>query len=219
MNNKNSNGWRHWLKVSAAFLPLSLASFAAPAGTISVGFTTTGSDTWGGSCGASCADLTLTGTTSLSGLGAYFGPSGTPDFTFSAQLDATADWFGSSLSGAAPAGGWQLADGSGDSLYGSMSGSMTGSPGDAAGWGALDFDVAGGTGLFDDASGSGGALALFDSHGGFGDAGILFLDPPSPASVPEPGTLALFAAALAALGWTARRRRATVSARRSNIAL
>lgn len=196
------NNWRHWLRVSAATIPLSLFSMVASAGVIGVGFGTLGTDTWGGSCGASCTQLNLAGNTAISGLDGYFGPSGTPAFDFSAQLQVTPG---------NPMGGWQLLDGSGDSLYGSLTAS------NVVGLGALSFDVTGGTGLFGDvSSGSGGAFALFGPNGQFADAGVLFLNASSSsATVLEPGSLALLAAALAALAWVTRRRRSLTGAQRS----
>lgn len=210
--NKNSNNWRRRLKVSAAVLPLSLVSLAASAGIIGVGFDTTGSATWGPSCGASCTDLNLTGTTTVSGLDKYFGGSGTPDFSFSALLNVTPDVIGSSASGASP-GGWQLKDGSGDTLYGWANGWLSGTPGNQAGWALLDFGITGGTGLFANVSGSGGALGDFSANGGFSDAGLMWVNSPSDPgnSVPEPGTLSLFVIALGALAWSARRRRWAVT--------
>jgi PEP-CTERM motif len=198
----NKNDWHHWLRVSAIALPLCLVSLAASAGVIGVGFGTYGTDTWDGSCGASCTQLNLAGDTSLSGLSGYFGPSGIPAFSFSAQLQ---------VAPGAPTGGWQLLDGSGDGLYGSLTAS------NIAGLGSLSFDITGGTGLFGGvSSGSGGALALFGPNGQFADAGVLFLDAsPSQPNVPEPSALALFAAALSALAWGLRRRRPVASAQRS----
>lgn len=214
MKKKNSNNWRHWLKVSAAALPLSVASVAASAGIIGVGFETTGSATWGPSCGTSCTDLSLTGTTSVSGLDHYFGASGTPDFTFSALLNVTPGWAGSSAVGESPTGGWWLQDASGDSLYGWVDGWLSGTPGDLAGVGLFDFGVTGGTGLFGGTSGSGGALAGFYSDGDFGDAGVLLVYADPTTTVPEPSALVLFAFGLAALGWSVRRRRPALTTRR-----
>lgn len=212
--NKNMNNWRRCLKVSIAVIPLSLASVAASAGIIGVGFTTIGSGTSAGSCGASCTSLELTGTTNLSGLNGYFGSSGTPEFTFSAQLAVTPDGFGSLATGVAPSGGWQLWDTAGDRLYGSVTGLLTGSPSDPAGLLALDFDITGGSGLFDNVSGFGSAIGGLSSSDAFGEAGLMLMTSPAAAnSVPEPGTLALFAAALAGLAWTARRRRFALDAR------
>ena len=214
------NDWRRWLGISAVFLALCLPSAAASAGIIGVGFAVTGADTWGGRCGAACIYLDLSWTTRLCGLDRHFVASAPPAFTFSARLQATPAWLGSSLVGTAPGGGWQLEDGSGDSLYGSLSGWLTGTPGSPAGLGGFHFDVTGGTGLFAGvSSGSGSALSLFGPGGDFGDAGVLLLDPASPrARVPEPGMLALFAAALAALSW-AGRRRVACRVRRSSAAL
>jgi hypothetical protein len=215
------NNWRRCLRISAAIVPLSLASVVASAGIIGVGFSTTGAATPAGSCGHSCSALQLTGTSSLSGLDSYFGSSGTPDFAFSALLDVTSGLLGSSAAGAPPNGGWQLQDGSGDSLYGSLTGWMSGSSSNPAGSMLLSFGVTGGTGLFGGTSGSGAGLGSISWNGSFGDAGLLLIGSPtgtgpSTASVPEPGTLALFAAALAAFGWTASRRRLTLKARRSS---
>jgi PEP-CTERM motif len=208
---------KNWLRISAVALPLAVISVAASAGMIGVGFDTTGSANWGPSCGTSCTELNLAGTTTVSGLNGYFG-SAAPNLSFSALLDVTPDSFGSSAVGTAPTGGWQLQDGSGDSLYGWVNGWLSGTPGNSAGVGLLDFGITGGTGLFGDVSGSGGALADFSWNGSFNDAGLLLLDSSSaPASnVPEPGTLALFAAALAALGWTFARRRTTFRPRRAS---
>lgn len=205
MKNMNKN-WRHWLRVSAAAIPLSLVSIAASAGVIGVGFGTYGTGTWGGSCGASCTQLNLAGNTSLSGLDGYLGSSGTPAFTFSAQLQVTPG---------TPTGGWQLLDGSGDGLYGSLTAS------NVVGLGGLSFDVTGGTGLFGDvSSGSGGALALFGPNGQFADAGVLLLNASATQpTVPEPGSLALFAAALGVLAWGTRRRRLVPGAQRSHATL
>jgi PEP-CTERM motif len=204
---KSTSDWRHWLAVSAAVLPLSLASLAATAGVVDLGFTTSGSAVWGAGCGSSCTDLSLTGTTAVSGLNSYFGASGTPAFTFSAQLNITQGWGGASATGMAPSGGWQLTDGSGDSLYGSLDGGLTGSSRSTSlAW--FYFGVTGGTGTFSNASGGvGGSLGNLSSDGFFYESGRLLVDSPAPQSAPEPGTWALFAAALAAVGWTACRRR------------
>ena len=210
--NKSSNNWSRYLKLSAAALSLSLASLAASAGIIGVGFETIGSATWGASCGVSCTDLSLAGTASVSGLDKYFGTSGTPDFTFSALLNVTSGWAGSWAVGQAPTGGWRLQDGSGDSLYGWVNGWLSGTPADLAGVGLFDYGVTGGTGLFDKTSGSGGSLAGFYSNGSFGNAGALLVDTSSvpTATVPEPPALGLFALGLAAIGWSLRRRRFTL---------
>lgn len=204
MNNKKLPNFRRWLTVSTVLVPLSLISVAASAGIMDLGFTANGSSTWGGSCGPSCTDLKLTGTTSLWGLAGHSGPAA--PFTFSALLDVTPDHFGSAATGTPPSGGWVMQDSSGDSLHGSISGWLS-SSGGAAGWGVLDFSITGGSGLFDDVSGSGGSLLGFSSNGQFSDAGLLRVNSPTaPASVPEPSGLTLFAAALAALGWAAGRR-------------
>lgn len=212
---------KNWLRISAVALPLSMISVAAWAGIIPVGFDTTGSATWGPSCGTSCTELNLAGTTTVSGLNGYFGGSAAPDFSFSALLDVTPGLVGSSAVGAAPTGGWQLQDASGDSLFGSVKGLLPGTPGDSAGVGLLGFDITGGTGLFDNISGSGGALADFSWTGSFNDAGLLLVDSSSAptSNVPEPSTLALFAAALAALGWTFGRRRTAFHPRRASATL
>lgn len=208
MKNKNSKAWRRWLKLSVAALPLSVICVAASAGIIDVGFDTAGSATWGASCGTSCTDLTLTGTTSVSGLDGYFGGSATPNFSFSALLNVTPGWIGSSAVGNAPTGGWRLQDTLGDSLYGSVDGWLSGMPGDLAGVGIFDFAVSGGTGLFGGASGSGGALSDFSWSGNFRDAGGLLVHAPSvpTTTVPEPGTLVLFGFGLAGLGWSLQKR-------------
>jgi hypothetical protein len=207
MKNKKSSDWRRWLKLSVVTLPFSLVSVAASAGIIGVGFETTGSATRGASCGPSCTELGLTGATSVSGLDSYFGASGTPDFTFSALLNVTPGWWaGSSAVGKAPTGGWRLWDGSGDSLYGSVDGWLSGTPADLAGAGLFDFGVTGGTGLLAGITGSGGALAGFSRDGDFRDAGMLLIRSDPTVSVPEPSTLALLAFGLAALGWSVRKR-------------
>ncbi|MGH8227120.1 MAG: PEP-CTERM sorting domain-containing protein [Steroidobacteraceae bacterium] len=111
------------------------------------------------------------------------------------------------VNGMQPIGGWELQDSTGDSLYGSLNGLLALSGNGATG--LVDFDVTGGAGLFDNiSSGSGRALAGFNRDG-FGDLGKLSLETSSaPSTVPEPGALLLFAAALAALGcWSAGKRR------------
>lgn len=208
---KNMKYWRRWLAISAAAFPLALISAAASADVISVGFSTTGTYNFVGSCGASCVTVGLTGTTSLTGLDSYFGPSGTPDFLFTALLDATPVGPGIAAS-TPPTGGWQLQDSAGDSLFGSLNGFLAIGGGGAAG--PLEFDVTGGTGLFDNISkGSGSSWAGADTNG-FADEGILSLDTASgPSTVPEPGALLLAAAALAALGcWSAGKRRRALTA-------
>ena len=202
----------NWLKVSAAVLPLSLASVAASAGVIGLGFDTTGSAAWGKSCGPSCTDLNLKGTTTVSGL-EYFGPSS--NFSFSALLDVTSNRLGD----LSPTGTWQLQDGSGDTIYGSVDGSLSGWAGHLSGWGTLDFSITGGTGLFDNISGSGGSMADFSANGGFSDSGLVWIGSPSspPSTVSEPGTLGLFVVALGALAWSTRRRRATLIGNRAEL--
>lgn len=209
---------KNWLRVSAVALPLSVISVAASAGIIGVGFDTTGSASWGPSCGTSCTELNLTGTTTVSGLNSYFGGSAAPNLSFSALLDVTPDSIRSSAVGTAPTGGWQLQDGSGDTVYGWVNGWLSGKPGNLAGVGLFDLGITGGTGLFANVSGSGGAFADFSWNGDFNDAGLLLVGSSSAptGSVPEPGTLALFAASLAALGWTFGRRRTALRPRRAS---
>ncbi len=200
--NKNLKNWCHWVRISAAILPLSLASLAASAGIIDVGFTTTGTGTWGPSCGMSCTDLTLSGNTVTNGLDGYFGKSGAPDFSFSGLLNV--------YGGLAPTGNWQLQDGSGDSLYGSTAGLLGGGPGGISL--LLGFDITGGTGLFQDVTGVGGwSFGGVSWNGAFGNSGVLVVDGSPSTAVTEPGALLLLVFGLAGLGWTLRRRRVTLS--------
>jgi PEP-CTERM motif len=196
----------------ALIAAIGLAPFAALAGTINFGLTTTnGSSSWGGSCGYSCSILEMNGSSTLSGLNGYFGPSDTPAFTFSAQVDVSdsGPLFGGILT--PPAGSWSLNDGSGDSLFGSLT-SWFSNPGSDSVAGFY-YDVTGGTGVFNDVSGLGGSVVTFSSYrGGYSQKGAFLVDASNPVHVPEPGTLSLFGAALAALTWSVRRRRTAVRA-------
>ncbi|MGH8227320.1 MAG: PEP-CTERM sorting domain-containing protein [Steroidobacteraceae bacterium] len=210
---KNTKYWRRRLAVSAAVFPLALMSAIAAADVISVGFGTAGTYSLVGSCGTNCETVSLTGTSILTGLDSYFGSSGKPAFTFTALLDAAPAVRGIAASGMAPTEGWKLEDSAGDSLFGSLNGFLAFTLGGAAG--RVNFDVTDGTGLFDNvSSGSGSAWAGFNQDGWWGDLGDLSLDPGTATStVPEPGTLLLFAAALAALGcWSASKRHGALAA-------
>lgn len=206
--NTNNNALRMLRRAPtrALIVAIGLAPIAALAGTINFAADTIGSASWGGSCGSNCAVLDLSGTSKLSGLDSYFGPSGTPAFTFSAQLDLTGFGLGAVGIGGPPSGGWSLWDGSGDSLFGSVTGwfAPTGTNTAMAGF---YYDVTGGSGLFNAASGAGGSLAFYQSSGKYSEDGDFLVSTSRPVHVPEPGTLSLFAAAFAALGWSVRRRR------------
>lgn len=189
---------------------IGLAPIAALAGMINFGADTIGSASWGGSCGSFCNVLDLNGTSTLSGLDSYFGSSGTPAFTFSAQLNLTGYGLGAIGVGGPPSGGWLLQDQSGDSLFGSVTGWFGGTRSGAIG--GLYYDVTGGSGIFNDARGQGGSLAYYQPSGNYSEDGDFLVSTSQPVHVPEPGTLSLFAAAMAALAWSARRRRATMPA-------
>lgn len=191
----------------AIIAAIGLTPLAALAGTINFAADTMGSASLGGSCGFACDVLNLNGTSTLSGLDGYFGSSGTPAFTFSARLDLTGFGLGAVGVGGPPSGGWLLQDGSGDSLFGSVTGWFAPTSKSSA-MAGLYYDVTGGSGIFNDASGAGGSLAFYHSSGSYFEDGDFLVSTSRAVHVPEPGTLGLFAAAFAALGWSVRRRRA-----------
>lgn len=203
MNAKN-NAKRVFRLVPARVLiaAIGLTPFAALAGTINFGADTIGSASWGGSCGASCRIVDLFGTSTLSGLGS----SDDTAFTFSAKLDLTGFGLGALGRGDSPTGGWLLQDGSGDSLFGSVTGWFAPTSRNTA-MAGLYYDVKGGSGIFNDASGAGGSLAFYRSSGNYTEDGDFLVSTSQPVHVPEPGPLSLFAAALAVLTWSVRRRR------------
>ncbi len=205
------------LRMAAAVGVLGLAPLAASASILNFDFSTVGSGTLGASCGASCTQLNLSGTTEITGLDSYFGGS-TPTFQFTGLLDFTEQgpWFGGFGAGAGPTGGWQLSDGIGDSLSGFFLGFLSGTPSDPVRLGSFFYGVSGGTGLFGSAWGSssgphsslfGGSFTQFSPYPGqYTDSGSFSVE------VPEPGVITLFLAGLAALGWTMRKQ-----ARRSSV--
>lgn len=199
--------------MSAVIAAIGLAPVAALALPATFSLNTNGSSSWGGTCGFSCSILELNGSATLSGLNGYFGTSSTPAFTYSAQVDVLdgGPLFGGIGKDSPPAGDWTLSDGSGDTLFGSVTGYFS-APGRGSVTG-LYYDVTGGTGVFNDVSGIGGSVVTFSSFPGrYSQKGDFLVGGGGgrgPVHVPEPGTLGLFAAALGALAWSVRRRRRT----------
>lgn len=201
------NQLRRLFAVAAICLTPTLAS----AGAITFDFSSWGTATPTGSCGLFCYEIRTSGTVIEIGDNVP----GTSSWSLSGVMQFLQ--IGSVLgigAGLSPlGGGWSFIDATGsNSLFGSFTMLLEGGLNDDIRYGSVQYLIEGGTGLFEDASGLGLSVIAFDREGSlfsFIERGVMSaLVSAQSIEVPEPGTLALFAAGMLAMLVLVHRRRA-----------
>lgn len=209
-----SKSFRHFL----AAVALCLSPAFASAGIITFDF-----DSWGvatpiGSCGLLCYEIQTQGT--VIEIGSDDVP-GTQSWSLSGlmQFLQVGNLFGIGTGQTSLGGGWSFTDTTGgNSLFGSFTMLLEGGADDSSRLGSVQYIVEGGTGLFDQAIGTGLSIISLEREGSlfsFFERGLMsvLISGNGSVQVPEPGVLALFAAAAFGLFLAMRRRRSAVRVR------
>jgi PEP-CTERM motif-containing protein len=186
--------------VAIAFL--ALASASASAGVINFTFTNFGSVTGATSCGSNCLLVATSGVATETA-----GIAGANTWTFAGLMKFSATGlFSAEGNGTGGNLGWSFTDTSGnDNLWGSFSSDISTFFG-LLGAGTVDYDITGGSGMFNGATGYGGSRMAF-ALGSFTEDGWMHVVTAANTSVPEPGMTTLLIAGIGIMGFMAYRRR------------